>query len=299
MNRNNIIWGSVLFLFLGFSACVKTEEDTRPNPFANQKPDEKPADSLDPTTIQGLHKYIFFPKCGSQGACHDGTFEPDFRTVTSTYSHLVYYPVTKNDSKGSFVHRVVPGDTKKSWLVERLVTDDKDLGRMPLYAPPLNQTELSRVKKWIEDGARDMEGNPAVEPNNPPNVLYRLAYDLRGNRLDTILYGSSRLIMKLPPNTEVILAILVEDDKTPVKDLHPNYFKFSFQRFDFGNAQTKNAFMMMGTWVVQFNTNEFPLNRQIFYRYYTNDGTQPQNVEHPNNQSDRNVTDIFSFYVVD
>ncbi|MBK7268515.1 MAG: hypothetical protein IPI07_03030, partial [Flavobacteriales bacterium] len=31
--------------------------------------------------------------------CHDGTFEPEFRTIASAYNSLVYHPVIANDAR--------------------------------------------------------------------------------------------------------------------------------------------------------------------------------------------------------
>ena len=59
------------------------------------------------------HKNILEPKCANP-ACHDGTFEPDFRTIEGSYNTLVYHPVTKNDEDLTYEHRVVPGDIRAS-----------------------------------------------------------------------------------------------------------------------------------------------------------------------------------------
>src|SRR5881392_1918465 len=64
------------------------------NPYdgVNYKIDSASQAVPDPNSIVGLHKNIFSTRCALPG-CHDGTFEPDYRTVQSTFSTLVYQPV--------------------------------------------------------------------------------------------------------------------------------------------------------------------------------------------------------------
>ena len=61
-----------------------------------------------PSSFSSLQNNIFQPYCNNSG-CHDGTFEPDFRTIESSYSTLVYQPVIKNDMDASYEFRVKPG----------------------------------------------------------------------------------------------------------------------------------------------------------------------------------------------
>src|SRR5690606_21384986 len=119
----------------------KEKENLESNPFEviNEGMGEGD-DTLNPTSFAGLHKKIFSTKC-AMPLCHDGTFEPDFRTIESAYNTLVYHPVVKNNVNNDFTYRVVPHDPDNSWLMERLITDDPGLGRMPIYAEPLSQTE--------------------------------------------------------------------------------------------------------------------------------------------------------------
>lgn len=140
---------------------------------------------VDSSSFLGLHKYIFSTTCAVPG-CHDGSFEPDFRTVHSAYNTLVYAPVIKNDAEGSFTFRVVPGDTSLSWLYERIITDDPVLGRMPLY-DTLYPEEREKIAEWILDGAPDVFGNSPMLPDYQPTTYGFVAYvnDTNGVRLDT------------------------------------------------------------------------------------------------------------------
>ncbi|MEX0810767.1 MAG: hypothetical protein WD048_01035 [Chitinophagales bacterium] len=143
---------------------------------------------LDSASILGLHTYIFSLKCAIP-ACHDGSFEPDFRTVSSSYNSLVLHPVLKNDAQQSFSVRVNPGDSTSSWLYERITTDDPVLGRMPLY-DVLGQKEIKTIAKWIQQGAKNIEGSVPQWPAYKTNAFGYLAYlpDQANYRVDTIRY---------------------------------------------------------------------------------------------------------------
>ena len=123
-------------LLLGIlGACTETTE----NPFDNSGP-TTPIDTtevpLDLNSIAGLHAEVIVPTCANSG-CHDGTFEPDFRTIESTYNTLVYHPIIKNDPMGTYEYRVVPGDPDASQFMARLTYDiDGNSGVMPLGRRP-------------------------------------------------------------------------------------------------------------------------------------------------------------------
>jgi len=128
---------------------------------------------LDINSIQGIHFHIFKPTCSNSG-CHDGTFEPDFRTVESSYNSLVNIPVVKADSSvpGQFMLRVEPGNAGNSMILRRCRVDlGGNSGIMPLSVDPGNDWDtkkeeyLVRIEKWINDGAKDQFGN-AVPPKD-------------------------------------------------------------------------------------------------------------------------------------
>lgn len=145
--------------------------------------DDVPVDSA---SFLGLHKYIFSKTCAVPG-CHDGTFEPDFRTVQSAYNTLLYAPVIKNDAAGTFTYRVIPGDTALSWLHERITTEDEVLGRMPLY-DTLYPEEREKITQWILNGAPDVFNQAPTLADYQPVTYGFIAYenDTNGMRLDTI-----------------------------------------------------------------------------------------------------------------
>ena len=129
------------------------------------------------STIQALHSRLFEPTCANSG-CHDGNFEPDFRTVESTYRSLVGQPVIKNDPGGTFQARVVPGSADASMLMYRLTTDlGGNSGIMPLALEPNSlytkqkDTLLADLRTWINKGCLSMSGQKPDPIDFPPTLL--------------------------------------------------------------------------------------------------------------------------------
>jgi hypothetical protein len=82
--------------------------------------------------------------------CHDGTFEPDFRTVQSSFSTLIYMGVNKKtlDSVNFFNYRVIPNNEATSFLIERLTTSTSDY--MPSNGVRLGSADMGNIRKWIQ-----------------------------------------------------------------------------------------------------------------------------------------------------
>ena len=273
---------SIPFL-LGMCSTV---EDPTDNPFGDNGGIVVTPDTADPTSMVGLHKYIFAVKCANP-TCHDGSFEPDFRTVESSYQTLVYHPVIKNTDDEDFDFRVVPNDYQASWLYERLITTDDVIGRMPLYAPALTDEELGWVRTWIQNGAPDADGNPSIYPNQPPSVEGFAMFNAQNQRIDTARMVRGQLSpIVLPNNEAVTMYVLVEDDSTSINDLQVNQGKFSYDEFDFSNAVVKQAVPVGGiAHGLNFNTNEFTPGDTVWFRYYVQDTDNPDIVEFPNSNS--------------
>lgn len=169
----------LIITLLGMVALGACKKNNRPeNPFDDPKNNPPvntgPTDPLSLANFAGLHRQIFKPTCSNSG-CHDGTFEPDFRTIESAYNTMVYQPVIKNNPAGNFLYRVLPGNAINSVLHERVVVDiDGISGIMPLSVDPQSdwpakKTEyIAAIVAWINGGALDMFGNPPVNgPANP------------------------------------------------------------------------------------------------------------------------------------
>lgn len=252
---------------------------------------------LDPSSLVCLQQNIFQVKCANPG-CHDGNFEPDFRTVQSTYNTLVYHPIIKNNAMNDFRFRVIPYDTAGSVLYERLTnccfvnTDD----RMPQdnIGVPLPQEDINNIATWIMNGAPDNFGNINQYPNREPYILpyyfatdagtYTIPYSSDTNRVDDLPYNP----FILPNNQNVAIFFLVEDDSTNVPDLLLKTLKLSLDIDDFSNpVNTYNTvyFMDSGTGdeflIAYVNTTGLPQNQPLYMRFTVNDGDHTQDTYFP------------------
>ncbi|MCS7084485.1 MAG: hypothetical protein RMM53_00320 [Bacteroidia bacterium] len=304
---------AVLWLGVG---CQK-KDDAPPNPFDAYKRGggKIEIDPPDSASLVGLHTYIFSRSC-AQPACHDGSFEPDFRTVQSTYSTLVFQPVVKNNSQRSFQYRVVPGNVEKSWLYERVVTDDGVLGRMPLYDRPLDESQLRALRRWIAAGAPDMFGNPARSPNRLPDFKGYAAFlyweGLYEWRCDTARGGNPGAPFYVRKGWPVEFWFEVEDDSTAVENLTVNELWLSSDRYDYSAAKKLKAEYVPtpriikdfhgpgkdGVFHWRVKTNDVPMegDQLIFMRYRVCDGVNPE-IEVPTSAASNGVFFYHSFWL--
>jgi hypothetical protein len=265
-------------------------------------------DTLDPNSITALHRDIFFPRCATPG-CHDGNFEPNFLTVQSAYSTVVYQTLVKTDSNDYFIYRVHPYDTARSWIHERLITDDQTLGRMPLYGAPLSQDEMDRINTWIMNGAPDVNGNKASYPDAQPNILYYFATNELGsnsivisgedNRLNNISYNP----FMVKPDSGFYVFVNVTDDSTSINQLTYNKLKLSKIRNDFSSATecSSNYFNTGGGieyWYSYVSTAGYAIGDTVYLRFCTNDGEHVDNAEAPTNEDELYWHLYWSFYVM-
>jgi len=192
MKNLKFILPAIGFFVLMIASCrkdiIRIEPETPFNPFdtidySDGILDDVPIDSA---SFLGLHTYILSKTCAVP-SCHDGSFEPDFRTVQSAYNTLLYAPVIKNNEDGTFTYRVIPGDTAMSWLHERITTDDEILGRMPLY-DTLYPEEREKITEWILNGAPDVFGQTPTLADFQPITYGFIVYetDTMGIRYDTL-----------------------------------------------------------------------------------------------------------------
>jgi len=275
--------------------------------------------TVDPISIVGLHKNIFSPKCAVP-ACHDGAFEPDYRSVMSTYNTLVYHVVEKNSEDSSFTYRVIPGDTGKSWLHERITTDDSVLGRMPLY-DTLSQNRIDQIAQWILDGAKDMFGNVATEANNQPSLYGILAYinDTNGLRLDSIRPNNPYMAFEVPVDTTVDFWFAVVDhdggdDYELGYTMTYNKIKFSTDPYGFAAATEQNLDLLLkaysgeifgGTSPIplyyhnfKLNTSQYNVGDLVYFRVYVSDTEHSEATELPDDGDQYFLKAYFSFEVV-
>ena len=280
-----------------------------------------PIDTLNLNTIVAIHRDILRPSCSVPG-CHDGSFEPDFRTVQSSTSTLVYAPIIKNNADSSFTYRVVPYDTAQSVLHERLTNccfvNQND--RMPQdnIGVPLDAEYISRIENWIMDGARNMFGEVAQYPNKAPQIGFFAVVDTfelntiiaaanagfplsdAGNRIDGIYYNP----FILNANQNFAMLIAVEDDSTALGNLQINKLKFSYDQDDFSPSapgyQERTAQFIsypgFEIWYVQLNTSLFNPDNVVYMRYYVSDGEST--TEMPRTEMVIQYKTFWSFYIL-
>ena len=223
MNKGNTISKLMRsFVICGFLLLLSSCENQGPdidNPFPNVK-DSSTAikDTFNYRTIQGLHAGLFKPTCANSG-CHDGNFEPDFRTVESSYYSLVKQPVIKKDNGALFSTRVVPGNASKSMLPHRMSVDlNGNSGIMPLSLetnsnyPIEKDSWVSRVKDWIDAGAKDWLGRTPVNVDFPPQIL-GLQFIVNGQLLGR---AGKYEAAQLPAGSITEIWASFSDDNTPV-----------------------------------------------------------------------------------
>ena len=133
-----------------------------------------------------IYSDIFYPSCSLAG-CHDGSFEPDFRTLQSSYSTLVLHPLIKNNREASYTYRVVPYDTAASVLFERVTNccfvDVQD--RMPFYDKEgLSRIQINLIADWISQGAPNIFGEIPAYHCSPPEIvgIHLFGVDKKGEK---------------------------------------------------------------------------------------------------------------------
>jgi len=313
MNR---IFIAVILVFI-----IGCDEDV--NPFDNTSllaPEDTISDPvLDPESFIGLHTMIFSPTCANSG-CHDGNFEPDFRTIESSYNTLVYQPVIKNDANNTFSFRVDPGNSSMSVLYARLTYDiDGQSGIMPLsaeYHPEYywydnESLYIQSIKNWIDNGAPDIFGNMPNISSLPPQCLGVIAF-ADGSTIP-LQRSSIESPLEVPEGTSNLkIYFTFSDDETPSQNLSYNKFKISENMFDFTNEPELSLSVVapilgedyLGNSVDFHHVANLSLSALVvgsvrFLRVYINDGNQPMPVEIPNNGSLEEIITHFSFIITD
>lgn len=294
------------FVLMFMAACEKKESPENPYDSVNYNLGNVQDTVPDPASITGLHKNIFFPKCANPG-CHDGTFEPDFRTVQSTYSTLVYMGVNKTtlDSLSFYEYRVVPGSLSSSFLMERLLTTTSDY--MPSNGVRLPNADIANIRKWVQDSCPDTYGQIPQQPNLPPNIIGYIAADLQFVRIDTVRLGGVPFNpFVAPANTSFYMPIVALDTADGSLATDPVNFtvhevKLSTSKDDFSSAISVNAAwntpIPFDIWQAVINTSLWPVGTTVYFRLYFNDGFQSAPAEFPKNSSVDFYKTYYSFII--
>lgn len=287
------------------NACKNDEEPVNPFYSIDHSSTTTTPENPDPNSIAGLYKNIFSVKCNNPG-CHDGTFEPDFRTIESSYSTLVYQPVNKLtlDSARFFNYRTIPNNVADSWLIERLTTSTTEY--MPSNGIRLSASDIDHVKNWINAGCPDMNGVVAVKPNLPPNVTGFAAFDLNWNQLDTNrLNGNPINPFLVAAGSAMQIAFITTDTADGTSATDPSQFTvkeihFSLDKDDFSNSSVLVASTYLSpysAWLAILPSVNWPAGTIVYFRIYVNDGHHSNNTEFPRFDSPDYYKTYFSFYV--
>lgn len=236
----------LLVVLLALGACKKKDPD---NPYDTWHNDpKKPVVSdkpIDPSTIEGLHKNIFKPTCANSG-CHDGNFEPDFRSIESSYNSLVNRNTTNPDpGNPQFNKRVVPGSAATSMILHRILEFIPGTqGKMPLQLDPgsdwpQKQAEyIQHITTWINNGAKDQFGNSASSLDFIPQAGGMLVF---ADGSSTPLAHSMYSPIQVPGGTNSVkIMIAYTDDKTAPGQFGPSSINFSLNPNSYDSAKGKS-----------------------------------------------------------
>ena len=308
LTRNNIILLSIMSLAI-LIACNK-EDETPTNPYdsVDYGTNEDNTDTLHQYDIISVHQDILKPRCATPG-CHDGVFEPDFRTVQSSVQTLVYQPIIKNNAAEEFAFRVIPYDTTNSVLYERITNccfvnqDD----RMPQdnIGTGLDEELIDRIGGWIMEGAQDFTGSVITYPNTEPEFTFYTAIDntfsvdLGTERLNDIPYES----FLIDHGTDFYIVPLISDDSTSIMNLENPTLSFAMSPDGFDSpvqqvVGTPISVPGQGEFMLcRFNTNLFNVDDVVYMRFSCNDGDHAQDTEFPINSSIIEYKTFWSFKV--
>ena len=287
------------------AACSKEEEPaSRANPF-NDPSLLPPEDTttpvlLDSGSFEYLYANVFKVTCANSG-CHDGNFEPDFRTIYSSYNSLVNHLGISNDVQNSYTYRVEPNNSAKSLMYARLTIDIPNTsGKMPAAIDPGSDwsekgpTYIELIKNWIDDGAPDAFGNRPTSINANPQVVGFMAFNSGSTTNPLVRFGGGLSPLSIP-NTPIDVWFSFADDQTDVTNFKLTQLKSSYELFDFDEGTIyplNSATPISGSdfWnnTVNFThkaTISFPtdtVGSYIFLRTYLQDDMQIDTTENPN-----------------
>lgn len=242
-----------LFIIMLLFSCQKESINPYDNPDLDPPTEDTTSYFSDSTNFASIYNDIFLPYCANSG-CHDGSFEPDFRTIESSYNTLVYHPIIKNNPAETYQYRVKAGDANQSVLYARLLANENRISIfdpnsqvMPLtadiaYDPNQEHqwhsektNHIQNIKTWIDNGAQDMFGNHAIFPNNKPEMQGVVAFVSGTNNL--LPRDGTRGTILVPNGTNSLdIWFSVIDDNLSPTALSYNKIKFCDNLFDFNQS---------------------------------------------------------------
>lgn len=314
LKNNTVLAFTGIFIFT--FGCKKNEIENPYESYTTPKLYEEPVLASLPSSNFGyLHATVFKPTCANSG-CHDGAFEPDFRTISSAYNNTVNHNVLTNDASNSFTYRVKPGDAVKSLMHERLlVALPSTSGIMPpVYADEwiVNKVaHINAIKTWINDGAKDMYGNAPVIGNPNPIVTGFNVYDNNNITSPKSRAPGAGITPIFVPRTNVDFWFSVDDDSTPGASMTVNEAKVSTSMFGFdtvaalpmsvSSSITANDFSgspASFTHKLDIDLSSYPANTFLFVRVYVQDANHTTPAENPSDGSSQQSIYLFTLYTI-
>ncbi len=296
MKKTTIYIAIALVFNFASTACKNSKKNKNPyDDWANTTKAPPSQDSaIDPNTIQGLHKNIFKPTCANSG-CHDGNFEPDFRSIESSYNSLINRVATNTDPNNpSFTKRVIPSNAALSMLLHRInVFIPGSQGKMPLSLEPNSdwndkKTEyIQNINNWINAGAKDQFGNSPANYDFAPQMGGMIAFADGSN---TPLPHAANSPINIPSGTgSVKIMIAYIDDKTPLNNFGATTLNHTLDPYNYSAtelAMTKESTAytakgFSGTDVDYWHSITLPVsqlgvvNNVVWIRTITTDNVNP------------------------
>jgi hypothetical protein len=307
MNRIVYTLGFAIALLL--FACTQKEEIIDFDDYeVNQDTVELEITDPEPTSIAGIYANVFKPTCSNVG-CHDGTFEPDFRTLESSFNTLLFQEPIKNDGKYSY--RVHPYQPDSSVIMARLNNWLSPL--MPIQLEPdsdwpeKQEQYIDNIRTWIANGAPDIAGNIRTK-QYPAPVLLGAGAMIDGEWLKRV-GGTGPIAM--PDSTESAeLYFSFDHEQMAAEDLQFNQIAYSDNPNNFDSVTTysleilPSPIVQRGFYGENVNythrvginpaDNFDPAQEQWYFRVYVQDDRNPV-TEIPTNEGIYYVKSYMSF----
>ncbi len=106
----------------------------------------------DPSFVNDVFEILQRRQCTSSGCHGGGTGGLTMTSASVAFSNLVNQPAVGKTGE----IRVIPGDAEGSYMVKKLEGAAGIVGeQMPRGMTPLDDIDMSNIKNWINQGAKD------------------------------------------------------------------------------------------------------------------------------------------------
>lgn len=138
---------TVLLLALLFAACGSDSGPTNPDNSGGGRTIKS-----DPSYATDIYEILQRRSCTSSGCHGAGAGGLTMTSASVAYGNLVNQPAVGKTGEV----RVIPGDAEGSYLVKKLEGAAGIAGeQMPRGMTPLDTTDMTNIKNWINQGAKN------------------------------------------------------------------------------------------------------------------------------------------------